>query len=111
MPQHEPPPVQTMKASEARQNWSQLLNEVFREKTRVIVEKSGIPVAAVISAADFERLMRFEAHRQERFRALEETWAAFADVPPEELEARLAQALAEVRSEQYGRSDDAQAPL
>ena len=40
--------TQVMKASEARAQWSQLLNKVFRSQTRVVVEKSGIPVAAVI---------------------------------------------------------------
>src|SRR6266852_947780 len=38
------PTTQTMKASQARQEWSQILNRVFRKQTRVLVEKSGIPV-------------------------------------------------------------------
>ena len=45
MPEREPM-TQTLKASEARAQWSQLLNKVFRRQARVIVEKSGIPVAA-----------------------------------------------------------------
>ena len=47
--------TQVMKASEVRQQWSQLLNKVFRNQTRVLVEKSGIPVAAVISIDDLEK--------------------------------------------------------
>ncbi|MBI4491257.1 MAG: type II toxin-antitoxin system Phd/YefM family antitoxin [Chloroflexi bacterium] len=62
------PTTQTMKASEVRQNFSQLLNKVFRRETCVIVEKSGIPVAAIISAQDLERLNRLEQEREERFR-------------------------------------------
>ena len=31
------PMTQTMKSSDARQQWSQLLNKVFRKETRVIV--------------------------------------------------------------------------
>jgi hypothetical protein len=34
---------------------------VFRGQARVLVEKSSIPIAAIISAADFERLIRLEA--------------------------------------------------
>jgi prevent-host-death family protein len=34
------------------------LGKVFRGETHVIVEKSGIPVAAIISAEDFDRLTK-----------------------------------------------------
>lgn len=80
------PMTQTMKSSDVRQQWSQLLNKVFRKETRVIVEKSGIPVAAIISASDFERLNQLEAQRAERFQALHATREVFKDVPDEELE-------------------------
>jgi prevent-host-death family protein len=47
----EPEPMtKTIKASVARQQFSQLLNEVFRKEARIVVEKSGIPIAAIISA-------------------------------------------------------------
>ncbi len=64
------PITQTMKASEARENFSQLLNKVFRGETRVIVEKSGIPVAAIVSAEDLKALAEFEAQRRERSKLL-----------------------------------------
>jgi prevent-host-death family protein len=57
--------TKTIKASEARQQFSQLLNEVFRRETRVIVEKSGIPVAAIVSAEDFKRLAEDSHVREE----------------------------------------------
>jgi prevent-host-death family protein len=44
--------AQVMNASQARENWSEVINKVFLKETRVIVEKSGIPVAAIISAED-----------------------------------------------------------
>jgi prevent-host-death family protein len=50
--------TKTIKASDARQQFSQLLNEVFREESRVVVEKSGIPVAAIIPAKDLQRLTK-----------------------------------------------------
>ncbi len=93
------PMTQTIKASEARQHWSELLNKVFRKETRVIVEKSGIPVAAIVSAEDLERLTRFEQERQERFKALNEIGEAFKDVPPEELEQEVTRAINSVRQE------------
>jgi prevent-host-death family protein len=108
MREHEPV-TQTVKASEARQQWSQLLNRVFRGETRVVVEKSGIPVAAIISADDLKRLTWLEARRAERFKALEDSWAAFKDVPEEEVEREVARAIAEVRAENRAREQRAAA--
>jgi prevent-host-death family protein len=75
------------------------LNKVFRKETRVIVEKSGIPVAAIISADDLDRLNRLEAQRQKDFAILDEMREAFKDVPAEELEREVAKAVASVRQE------------
>jgi prevent-host-death family protein len=98
MREHEPV-TQTIKASEARQQWGDLLNRVFRKERRVIVEKSGIPVAAVISTDDLARLDRYDRERTERFKALDAVGAAFRDTPPEEIEREVGKALAEVRAE------------
>jgi prevent-host-death family protein len=94
-----PPVTQAIKASEARQHFSQLLNKVFRKETRVVVEKGGIPVAAIVSAEDLQRLERLDVARAERFMILDEMRAAFADVPPEEIEREAERALAGVRAE------------
>lgn len=93
------PPTDTITASEARQNFAGLLNRVFREGTRVVVEKSGIPVAALVSTADLERLQRLDAERAERFAVLDAMRAPFRGVPPEELEREAEQAVAEARAE------------
>jgi len=97
MAEREQPMTQAIKASEARQHFSELVNQVFRKEKRVLVEKSGIPVAAVISADDLECLTRYE--RAERFKALDATRASFRDVPDEELETEVAKAVAEARQE------------
>lgn len=92
------PMTQTINATESRQNWSQLLDTVFRRETRVIVEKSGVPVAAIISASDLERLNRLEAQRAERFKILDRIGEAFKDETPEESERLARQAVAEARA-------------
>lgn len=89
--------TQVMKASEARQQWSQLLNSVFRGRTRVVVEKSGIPVAAVISAEDLDYLTKIEKQRLERFKVLDEIGASFKDVPSSILFSEVTSALEAVR--------------
>lgn len=91
--------TQVMKASDVRQQWSQLLNKVFRNQTRVVVEKSGIPVAAVISAEDLQRFVKMEEQRAERFKALDKMREAFKDIPAEKIEQEVEKALNEVRTE------------
>ena len=91
--------TQTMKASQARQEWSQVLNQVFRGEKRVLVEKSGIPVAAIVSAEDLERLKQFEAQREERWKVVEEIRAKNRDKDPDEVERDVANELAAMRRE------------
>ena len=93
------PMTQTMKISDVKQQLNSLVNRVYRRETRVVVEKSGIPVAGLVSADDLRRLDRLDRERAERFRALDEFAAGFADQSPEAIERETAQALAEVRAE------------
>jgi prevent-host-death family protein len=95
----EQPTTQIMKISEVKQQLNRLVNQVYRCETRVMVEKSGIPVAGIVSAEDLRRLDRLDRERAERFKVLEEFGEAFKDVPAEELEQEVARALAEVRAE------------
>lgn len=96
--------TKTVNVTQARQNFSQLLNQVYRSKTRLVVEKSGIPVAAIISARDLERFDRWEAERDRDFAILEKIGQAFKDVPPEEIEREVAKAIAEIREEDRQRA-------
>jgi prevent-host-death family protein len=89
--------TQTINASTARQEWSKILNKVFREETRIVVEKSGIPVAAIISAEDLKRLDQLEKERSDRFRVLDEIKTAFRDIPESEIENETDQALTRMR--------------
>lgn len=102
------PVTQTMKASDARQNFSRVLNQVFRRETRVLVEKSGIPVAAIISAADLERLTRIDDQRKRDFAIIDDIREAFRDVKTEDIEREVARAIREVREERptFGQLDD-----
>ncbi len=84
-----------------------MLNKVFRRQARVIVEKGGIPVAAIISAEDLERFTKLEQERAERFKALEETWEAFKDVSPEDVEEEVARAVSKVREEKRQKNQPA----
>lgn len=91
--------TQTMKASAARQQWSQLLNSVFRNQDRIVVEKSGIPVAAVISADDLKLFTLLEEQRKKRFEALDTVRNAFKGIPSEKIEGEVSKAINQVRIE------------
>jgi len=84
------PMTQTIQASQVRQRFSQLLNQVFRKEWRVLVEKSGVPVAAIVSADDLVRLTQFDEERAVRGRLFDRMRAAFDDVPECQIERDVA---------------------
>lgn len=103
------PKTEVMKISEVRGQLNKLVDRVYRRETRVIVEKSGIPVAGIVSAEDIRRLERFDDQRAERFKVIDEMRAAFKGVPSEEIEREAERALAEVRAEMRAEREQAAA--
>jgi prevent-host-death family protein len=91
------PMTQTMKISEVKNTLSSLVNQVYRKQTRVLVEKSGIPVAAIISADDLARFAQLEREREERFAVIDQMREAFQDVPAEEIEREAERSVAAAR--------------
>jgi len=95
------PEIVTMNVTEARAQFSSLLNSVFRGDQRVIVEKNGIPVVALISADHLTRLERFEEASSVEFgQLLNEMRQAFADLTTEEIEAEVERIVQKDREEQ-----------
>ena len=90
--------TQTMKISDVKNKLSSLVDEIYLKQTRVLVEKGGIPVAALVSADDLNRLQQLDRDWDAGTRALERFSKAFADVPVDELEARIAQMIADGRA-------------
>lgn len=86
-----------MTISEVKNARSRVMTQVYRKETRVLVEKSGIPVAAIISMDDLERFARLEREREERFAVIDRLREAFADVPAEEIEREAERSVAEAR--------------
>ena len=91
------PMIQTMKISDVKNTLSSLVNKVYRKETRILVEKAGIPVAALVSAEDLARLNQLDRAWDERTMAIERFSQAFADVPTEEAEAEVARIITERR--------------
>lgn len=91
--------TQTLNVSEARKQFSALVNKVTKEdNTRILVAKSGAAVAAIVSADDLKRLEALDAKRERDFAILDEISASFTDVSSEELAYQVKDAVKEVRS-------------
>ena len=93
------PATETLKISDVRGQLNTLVNRIYREQTRIVVEKSGIPVAALVSVQDLERLRDLDLRMLERAEVINQMREAFKDVSPEELEQEAEKAVAEVRAE------------
>ena len=93
------PTTRIMKISDVKTRLSSLVNEVYRKETRVLIEKAGIPVAALVSIEDLERLAQLDQERAERRRVLESMREPFRGVPAEEIERETVKADAEVPAE------------
>ena len=91
--------TKTMNISEVQNALSSVVDEVRQSNIRVIMEKSGTPVAAIISAADLERFLAFERRRAEQFKVIDEIREAFKDIPPEEIERETDRIIARIRAE------------
>lgn len=49
--------------SQARQALGELVNLVYKRNVRIVVEKSGIPVVAMVALSDFERWVQLDRER------------------------------------------------
>jgi prevent-host-death family protein len=86
-------------AARARQTFSQLLDDVRRAERPVIIEKSGVPVAAVVPLSMLERERRWSEKRAERVALLERLRRPFAAEPRERIEREARAAVQAVRKQ------------
>jgi len=91
--------TQTMTATDARQHFANLINETARQGTRVIIEKSGAPVAAVVPIADLIRLKSLDEQNRDLSGRLDWISEPFRGVPAEEVEEETEKIMAELREE------------
>lgn len=94
--------------SDTKQNFSKLINEVAARDSRVVVEKNGLPVAAIISAKDYELFKLIEANRARQLESLKRMSEAVAHIPMEEIEAEVDRIVAESRAEYRARRENPQ---
>ncbi len=93
------PATETMKISDVKSRLNSLVNDIYRQEKRVVVEKSGIPVAAIIPIADLRRLNRLDERDREAREIVDSMRAAFADVPDDEIEMQTERIMNQIREE------------
>lgn len=104
------PVTETLNISEVRGHLNSLANRVYRREARIVVEKSGIPVAGIVSADDLRRLNQLDREREADFSVIDEMREAFKDVPEEEIERETDRALAQVHREMRAEREQATTP-
>jgi prevent-host-death family protein len=58
------PTVRTIPATEARIHFGEVLKRVYRGEEHLIVEKDGLPIAAILSHTEYENYRRLLASEQ-----------------------------------------------
>ena len=97
-------------ASEAKRDWSNVINRALSGEVRFVVEKHGTPVAGIVSAEHIERLDALDARWAEGHKILKRFGRAFRDQAAEEIEEAVANAVAEVRAENRREAERQPAP-
>lgn len=93
--------IKKIPALQARTRFGEILKNVQSGQIRYLVEKGGIPVAGIISAGEFQRLIE---EREARFRTIDEIRSGLPSVSEEEVLKDVASAVAEVRAKRRGSS-------
>lgn len=85
----------TVNAVEARKQFGRLLEEVYYQSRRVIIERAGRPMAVLVPLEQYEQ---WQAQRKAFFAMIDEVQQRTQSTPAESLEATIAEAVAAARA-------------
>ncbi|MBL7081301.1 MAG: type II toxin-antitoxin system Phd/YefM family antitoxin [Candidatus Omnitrophica bacterium] len=88
--------TKTIPAVEARIHFGEIMKRAFKKGERFIVEKSGIPMIAILSANEY---MQFIQEREEQFQIIDRIKARLPDIPAEEVENDVRHAVQAIRKQ------------
>jgi prevent-host-death family protein len=98
----------TIPATTVRRQFGDLVRRVHSGKEHFVVEKDGLPVAAIISMADYAAFLKEREFREERLRRFEENARAFGEeaerrgITEESLMVKMKDTRKELFKELYG---------
>jgi prevent-host-death family protein len=90
--------TETVTVDEARERFEELLSRSVGRDRRVVIEREGTPVAALISFADLERFDLLLTQQEREFEVLRQISRAFGDASDEEVEREANEAIARIRA-------------
>ncbi len=85
----------TISAVTARQRLGQILDETYYRGDAFVIERAGRPMAVVVPVAQYQQ---WQQRRNEFFTLIDEVQERTGKLPPEELEAAIAEAVAFVKA-------------
>lgn len=88
--------TKTIPAVEARVHFGEIMRRAFKNGERFIVEKSGIPMVAILNANEY---IQFIQEREERFKILDRIKAGIPDIPAQEVEKDVRKAVHSIRKQ------------
>src|SRR3712207_6571251 len=92
-----------LSAVEARKRLGELLEGVFYRGDEVVIERAGKVMAVVVPSWVYEKLdQQREADWARMFELMEKNWEKNKDVPYEDIEREVNEAVREVRAEMTG---------
>ena len=99
--------VKTIDFKYMTKNLKKLLEEIIKKKNQFIVKSNGQNVAVLIPFDDYQRLTELAEEKEQAkenfFDMVDELREYNKDVPYEQIEKDVAQAVAEVRQMKYGK--------
>jgi len=87
----------TVNAVQARQQLGRLLEEVFYQSQRVIIERAGRPMDVLVPLGQYRQ---WQEQRMAFFAMVDEVQQRTREVPPDDLEAVIAEAVAAARAQE-----------
>jgi prevent-host-death family protein len=85
----------TISDRQAKEHFAQLLQDVSRQSQTVVIEQAGQPMAVLIPVEQYRQL---KERRAAFFAMLDEVQQRTRQVPPEELEADITEAVSAVKA-------------
>jgi len=100
------PAMRTIKATEARQSFGEVIRRAVVEGEQFVVEKNDLPVVVILSIRDYEEMRKAAALENLRALSRAANRAAVAlGLTPEKLDEEIDETKARLFQERYGGTD------
>lgn len=90
--------VKRISTTNARDNFSDVLGQVYYTKQAVMVERKGKPIVAIVSLEQFKQIQRI---KERGFAVIDEIQASNADKDQDQIDRDVTTAVETVRQEMY----------